>query len=738
MRRSTMALVAASTLIAGMPPTHAQTRMVEPILPQGPVSAYAGAPVKFTLPLSKFVTTAGPLRLKDASTEAKIALPVSARLKPTKVQLSLVLTNSIALVAAKSALVVRFNDATLGQIRLDPASPNAAVNVNIPVDLLRPGFNTLALAVSQHTASDCEDPEAPELWTEIDTSQSFIEMTADYKTGAVRLSDFDAFLAPGIGGTRNLSIVTAGAAVDAQTLSAGAMVAQAAALRAQYEPVKVKKLALTDADWAADDHALIGTSAEIAGAIGADEAAKITGPYLAFSALDKRQTRLIVSGKTPAEVATAAQALAAIDLPLIDGASSVVSEIKNPPAFNSRTLNPDRIYAFQDLGLPSTTVRGAGVTDLLLDLPMAPNLYAPEQANAELMLDLNYGAGFGPGSVLNVEVNGKFVHGISLANENGAAFRGYRIPVPLRDFVGGANRITFSVHMRSQRKDMCAGTSGRYLEMTVFGTSSLRLPPAARMTLQPDLDLFGRTGFPYVGAGKASEVWVSRSELVGAAWTMAARLAQSARHPLSEATWRVGGAPPKGASLQIADAKALSPALFASAMQDIGDQKRVPYGLFSAIPSAKAPSLWEDMLGLPRAEADPAQRPVTGYVRQTGELGRNAVMTAVRAESGEAATTTVITADTPAQLASAVDKLVQPEVWGRAAGDFMMWQDTPESISTVRLSPRFAIGDGQDKMLSLRLYVSQHPWGWLAGAAAALILLSGLSVWILARRKKAG
>ena len=45
-------------------------------------------------------------------------------------------------------------------------------------------------------------------------------------------------------------------------LAPGALVAQAAALRAQYEPVKVRKLALTDADWAADDHALVAQGSE--------------------------------------------------------------------------------------------------------------------------------------------------------------------------------------------------------------------------------------------------------------------------------------------------------------------------------------------------------------------------------------------------------------------------------------------------------------------------------------------
>ena len=246
-------LLAAGSILSGLtlPAVAAEqmSRAVIAAMPEGPVGSYAAAPVKFTFPLSKFVSTAGPLRLKDSSNEAKIAVPLSARLKATNLQLSLVLTNSIALVAAKSALVVRFNDATLGQIRLDPNSPNAAVKINIPVDLLRAGFNTLSLGVAQHTADQCEDPEAPELWTEIDTSQSSLELTAEYRTGPFRLSDFDAFLAPGIGGIRNLAIVT-GATPDPQILGAGALVAQAAALRAQYEPVKVRKMNLADSDWA--------------------------------------------------------------------------------------------------------------------------------------------------------------------------------------------------------------------------------------------------------------------------------------------------------------------------------------------------------------------------------------------------------------------------------------------------------------------------------------------------------
>ena len=106
----------------------------------------------------------------------------------------------------------------------------------------------------------------------------------------------------------------------------------------------------------------------------------------------------------------------------------------------------------------------------------------------------------------------------------------------------------------------------------------------------------------------------------------------------------------------------------------------------------------------------------------------------MRAESGEAATT-VIAADTPAVLASAIDRPVRPEYRGRATGDFMMWQ-TQDSISTLRLSPRFSIGDGHDKVLNPRSYISQRPWWWLGGAAAAPVPLSAPSVWILARRKE--
>ena len=379
------------------------------VVPTASVGETNGGAVRYRYPLSKFVATPGPLMLRDASMNAKIAIPLSARLKLKTMTLTLTFTSSIALKPETSVMSVRFNETTLAQIRLDSKSPIVTARVNLPVELARPGYNTLALSLTQHNGQDCEDPEAPELWTEVNTVDSALEIDGEYVGTPLRLSDFEQIVSPGIGGARRLAIVTPPLAKDAALIEAGGLVAQAVALRSQYESVDLKSVTLAGAPaagdaWALDDQIVIGTKEQIAALLDAGEAAKISGPYLGLRSLDRRQMRMIVSGTTPQDVITAARALTYMDIPLADAVSADIKTIKAPSS-RAKTLQPDRIYGFEELGVPTTTLSGNGTQKVTLNLPMPPDLYAPEQAALDMLLDLNYGAGTGAGSVINVDIS---------------------------------------------------------------------------------------------------------------------------------------------------------------------------------------------------------------------------------------------------------------------------------------------------------------------------------------------
>ncbi len=710
------------------------------VVPSSPVGEISSSPVQFRYPLSKFVPTPGPLVLRDASTGIDISVPISGRLKLDSITLTLTFTSSIALDPATSVLNVRFNEATLAQVRLDPLSPVATAQINLPVELARPGYNVISLDITQHNGQACENPEAPELWTEINTAKSSLEVNAEISDQPITLSEIDQIFSPGIGGARRLAIVVPALTKDANIIKAGGLVAQAVALRSEYEPVELRPAVLASAaeqagGWVLDDQVLIGTPGQLEGFLVAGEAEKIVGPYLGLHSLDQRQIRLVVSGRSPQEILVAARALTYMDIPITDSSGALIRDIKRSPSLKTKAVQANQIYDFEELGLPTTTLKGSGTQNLTLTLPMPPDLYAPEQAALDVLLDLNYGAGIGPGSVINIELNGKFLHAVGLTNEAGAAFRGYRISVPLRDFVGGANQVAFNVVMRPVAGEPCAGVSGRHLAMTLFGTSSIQIPEASNVAAQPDLDLMARTGFPYsVASSSPTSVWMSDASLLGASWAFVARLAQVSGTPLPDLQFAIGGEPPRGQAILIGESRALPPRIFSKAVQSVGEVNRVPYLAFDGLEGRSAPGILEKLWpfgGAPHAAPEVAP---SGVVEQVNDLGNNVVLTAVRSEAGDEGTVTVVTAATRERLESGIMQLVQPQYWGQARGDTMLWSLSPESVTALRLSPRFQSADAS-AMMGLRFYVSQNPWWWLGGTVLILMGLSGLTVWLLSRRR---
>ncbi len=140
------------------------------------------------LPLRKLIALDSAMLLRNAFSVYTIFVPTSARLKFKSCTLNLDFTNSIALLSDRSVLRVVMNDIIVAQYRLDRNKPFNSTEVSIPTELLKTGFNRLQFIVAQHYANQCEDPGAPELFTEINPDTSYLSAVAEWRDVPQRLS----------------------------------------------------------------------------------------------------------------------------------------------------------------------------------------------------------------------------------------------------------------------------------------------------------------------------------------------------------------------------------------------------------------------------------------------------------------------------------------------------------------------------------------------------------------------
>ena len=101
------------------------------------------------IPLQK-LTSHSMLKLKCIVDEKSIAIPIPERWDVKKVILNLHYISSISMIDDQSQLVIKINDIPIGQVKLNPLTPDALVTVNVPVQYLKQGYNKLSFAVAQH------------------------------------------------------------------------------------------------------------------------------------------------------------------------------------------------------------------------------------------------------------------------------------------------------------------------------------------------------------------------------------------------------------------------------------------------------------------------------------------------------------------------------------------------------------------------------------------------------------
>lgn len=674
------------------------------------------------VPLAAIRAQQGSMRLNGASATETLGLAIAPQAHIKSARLVIRHVSGRGQASADAHLRLAINQNFVAQ--LDAATSLTAAMDEITLDprLFRPGFNQLAFDAVQRYTFECQDPTAAELWTDIDTVRSEVEIIYTRRPFVAGLADLDAFLSPGLGGVESLIIATGGADLTEDQLAWGALLSQAVANHLDFRLPEINhvqissegddelNLLIADADLEAQsDLILVGTFDEIGHSIAIDPASVAPDEgYLDLlpSPYDPSRFLLVVSGHTPEAVSLAVDAIALASFPFADDHETRITALDAPEGVtlsDKAPLQTGVAYSFADLGYETQSFLGEASARMDIDLKLPPDTYFADDDLITLSLDFAYGAGLNHKSVLNVFVNGSFRSAISLQNPQGEAASGYEVRLPARAFKPGQNRISLEAELSKDQQGACAARNDRHLAFMVENSSLVRLPNAKRFVELPNLKTLSESGFPYT---KVSEqpftvrVADTSSETVAAAWTLVARLAQINGDEFRGVDFRFDNEPGNTHTLLIGPRRALSDLSTSSMRLQADASTLVRVGDRAALKDKVATS-------------------------QITSLGRNGLL--MSGENPVAADTllTVLTAQSSADLLSATRNLVRPSHWYQLEGSNAVWRQNPATFGTTSQSETFFVGN-LDARTRVKIENSRRPWRFILAIGVFLFVVAGL------------
>lgn len=724
----------------------------------GVASLVAGAAPLDRQTLASYAHLSGPMRIAGESATQTVTVPISPREAVRSVMLHLVATNSVSLLNQRSQLVVRMDDRTIAQFPLSPLQPELSADIQVPAALLRAGYNNLSFSVAQHATNECEEKDSPELWTEIDTSNSTLKIDTELKPltqSSLTLADIADLIDPRQSSPSPLAIVMASHPKSDAQIASGGLLAQGIALRLRYLNAKLNVkdaqagtgvgilpgLSLSPVSGA--DVVLVGTRDLLKPYVDAKIVSRIDGAFLAIYPKpdDPRHFVLIVSGRNDDELNLAAKTFAHAEIPLPNKSDMIVRgfpDVQLSDHIGSKTLQGTGAFTFRDLGFNSTTLGAGDSADLKVRL--AGDVYASEDANVQLTLNFAEGAKMRSDSVLNVYLNGQFERALALDQEQGAVVNHYHMPIPLRHFRPGDNTITLRPVLIPLITDRCTLRQSGNLQLSFFDNSSVRLPTVSHFATMPDLQRLATTGFPYVangsGAGLAVQIKSLDNDTLAAAWSLVGKLAQDIGQPLTDAQMTAGAALP-GRNTIVVGAQGNVPASeFANAPWSPGKFMRIPVAGVTSGATAQT-GFWRNWFNTADAQDDePTNAPhAVGSLVLNGDFPLSRQLLVMQYRGDAHTTTTLITAATSADMATGVAKLIDPQYWNNLAGDVGVLSFDDTTLWSAQLGPRYNIGH-IDPLGRVGYEISRHPWRGYAALVLGLLLLATLSSILLRRYKR--
>ncbi|MDH5478093.1 MAG: cellulose biosynthesis cyclic di-GMP-binding regulatory protein BcsB [Nitrospinota bacterium] len=549
------------------------------------------------IPLNK-LTPYPIIDLRCVNGTHEISIPIPERWSVKSAVLKITYAASPVLVKEESRLTARINDFPVGYIPLDPSKHKMVADLIIPPEMMKPGYNTLALEVFQHySTKECEFPCSPDLWTKIMLEESFLVVVYDQKPFPLTLSSFSKVMFdPKTMPHGRVNIITEGASNE--IIGAAVIAASGIAKRFDYREVH---FSVSQDILPGVDNALIGR-AEFVLEFLKQRGVEMEPPTAGVLRMEKLPVEkvdangdkyyekspshalVIITGRDYNDVKIASETLAnmTVSFPGSTQMTTIGFSMPEIELYSGRlVLTADRKYDFKTLNLGTHTFTGFNSSPRGITFRLPADFLIKSNKKAILSLNFTYGPGFGPTSSFNLLVNDKVIRAIHLDARSGAFIEDYKVDIPAYMFRVGTNTISFEPHMAPEAK-LCDFIQTGNLILTLFDSSSLYFPPMPHFVELPKIELFLLNGFPFTRwpDGYDSMLYLADDDnlTVEAALNVIGFMTQRNGFPLFG--MEVTTQPPldwKGELLVVGQASKISQKILKNAPLSFGEVFKVPY-----------------------------------------------------------------------------------------------------------------------------------------------------------------
>ncbi len=725
-------------------PLAAPSAQISPLAPATQTELPKDRLQSLRLPLRRLIPLEAPILMRNSSSTYTVFVPQSARFQARSYGLRLKFTNSIALLSERSVLRVVMNDVIVGQFYLDRTKPNNDVDIEIPLNIVQTGFNRLQFIVAQHYTYKCEDPSAPELYTEINPDQSYMTTTGEWKPVTERLSFLRWWVDEKLWTPYqfNICMPSSGSLSD-EHLSLGAIVTQGMALAVNNQPFRVSTATALRPGM---DNIVIGTMNELSPFLTATEVGTINGSFLAIKTLpgDPTHCMIIVSGRSEQEVKQTALALGMVNFPLPDSKYAIVDQMTMPENAYVRNapIRVPGIYSFRQLGYKTTTIKGWNTGTYSLKIYMPGDISREDQSNAELRLHFVYGAGLRKDSSFNVFINQQFQTAVRLKDVEGSMHSDHRLYLPMQAFQPGLNEILLTPKMVPLISNQCEILQDENLQFTLYDDSEFVLPKALRKARLPNLGLFSQTAFPYSSPpdGIETAVFVAGrdSGTACAAWTLMGKMAQISGALLSNTEISSKLPRSKKSLLVVGPRDEIPPEIVAKAPVSPLQVGKMRYVVStSPRPEKYATSPIEEFLQKVRGQSgdrNEPEAPSTANMNMTADLIDDIVAQQFESPFHTGYPVTLVTAWDADNLLAGMNMLQEREFWDLLAGDLAVWSTRPNSLVVAKVGNDF-IYKATNIVSRVSSRFDQQPW-FFAVILLVVLMLLGLGVRSALRKRE--